>query len=120
MDDIEKHRVDYVARIEAQLAHQNNELAKYRAIAEKWEPVCHAEASSNEQLVRFTLAFGGKRSTAGVTYEGLAQSDVPTIVSAIVQSLIESNVAERLREAVQPEVERLKPSMTAILGAGKW
>jgi hypothetical protein len=50
----------------------------------------------------------------------MAQTDPVTATSAIVDALIESNVASRLRDVVMPEVQRLQPSLKAISGAGKW
>lgn len=118
MDDNEKNRSEYVTRLEANLQHAQAELAKYKTIAEKWEPKCHAEVGTTD--VRFTLSFGGKRSTASITLASMSRTDVTTATSAIVDTLIESNIAARLREAVQPEVERVQPSLLAIAGAGKW
>lgn len=120
MDDIEKNRAEYVLRLETNLQHAQSELAKYRDLAEKWEPKLHAEISTVDKQARFTLSFGGKRSTAVVDIGTLAQTDVTTATSAIVDVLIQSNAAARLREVVLPEVERLQPSLKAIEGAGKW
>lgn len=119
-EDNEKSRVDYVARLEATLTHATAELAKYRAIAEKWEPRCNAEVDSTRQLVSFTLSFGGKCSTAQATFSGLQGTDIATAVSAIIDSLVESNVSARLRDAVEPEVQRVMPNLKVVAGAGKW
>jgi Lon protease-like protein len=120
MDDNEKNRAEYVARLEAQFQHAQSELAKYREIAEKWQPVLHAEISTTDKQVRFTLSFGGKRSTATVQLNVLQQTDVTTATSAIVDALVQSNVADRLREMVLPEVQRIQPSLKAIGNAGQW
>lgn len=118
MDDMEKNRSENVASLETRLQHALSEAARYKAIADKWEPVCHAEVGTDE--VRITLSFGGKRSTAAIAFVTLARTDVVTATSAIVDVLIESNVAARLREAVQPEIERIQPSLKAVGMAGKW
>jgi hypothetical protein len=120
MDDIEKFRSEYVIRLETNLTHAQQELARYKAIAEKWEPKLHAEISVIDQQCRFTLEFGGKRTTATITFPAMERTDVTTATSAIVDALIESNVAARLREVVQPEVERIQPSLKTVAGAGKW
>jgi hypothetical protein len=117
-DDMEKNRSENVARLEMTLAHAQGELAKYKAIAEKWEPVCHAEIG--DDLVKFTLAFGGKRSTIGVPRDGMAASDVTSATSAIIDALLKSTVADRLREVVEPEVQRIQPSLKVVGLAGKW
>lgn len=118
MDDMEKNRSENVASLETRLQHALTEAAKYKLIADKWEPKCHAEVGKDE--VRVTLAFGGKRSTASITFDSLAKTDVVTATSAIVDVLLESNVTARLREAVQPEIERIQPSLKAVGKAGKW
>lgn len=118
MDDMEKNRSENVASLETRLQHALSEVARYKAIADKWEPVCHAEVGTDE--VRVTLSFGGKRSTASITFDSLARTDVVTATSAIVDVLVDSNVAARLREAVQPEIERIQPSLKAVGLAGKW
>jgi hypothetical protein len=120
MDDIEKSRTEYVVRLEQTLQHAQAELARYKAIAEKWEPKLHAEISPADQQARFTLEFGGKRTTATITFPAMAQTDPTTATSAIVDALIESNVAARLRDVVMPEVQRIQPSLKAMAGAGKW
>jgi hypothetical protein len=120
MDDIEKTRVEYVTRLEQTLQHAQAELAKFKAIAEKWEPRLHAELSTADAQARFTLEFGGKRTTATITFTAMAQTDPTTATSAIVDALIESNVASRLRDVVMPEVMRIQPSLKAVAGAGKW
>ena len=118
MDDMEKNRSEHVARMEQLLEHAQAEAKKYKEIAEKWQPVCHAEVGVED--VRFTLSFGGKRSTASITFDSMARTDVVTATSAIVDVLIESNAAARLREAVQPEVQRVQGSLKAVGKAGKW
>lgn len=120
MDDIEKNRSEHVARIETQLEHALGELSKYKELAEKWEPKCSAEIDPKTQIVGFTLAFGGKRTTAQITVAALQQTDPTTAVSAIVDTLIESMAAERLRLAVEPELKRVMPSVQALAKVGQW
>lgn len=117
-DDMEKNRSENVASLETRLQHALSEAKKYKELADKWAPVCHAEVGTED--VRFTLSFGGKRSTASITFDSMARTDVVTATSAIVDVLIESNAAARLREAVQPEVERVQASLKAVGKAGKW
>ena len=118
--DIEKNRSEYVTRLEATLAHAQNEAARFKAIAEKWEPRATTQLDPVKQLVTVGLEFGGKFSHAQITFQSMANTDPTTAISAIVDALIESNVASRLREALEPEVTRLLPSVKASLGAGKW
>lgn len=118
MDDIEKNRAEYVTRLETQLQHAQSELAKYKAVAEKWQPLVNTELNAAD--ARFTMSFGGKRATVTVPVEMLRQTDVTTATSAIVDALIGNLVGDRLREAVLPEVQRIQPSLKVIGAAGQW
>jgi len=66
MDDIEKTRVEYVSRLEEQVRELQRQLGEYKPLAEKWTPVVSGEITQ-ENMVRVTLAFGGKRTTATLT-----------------------------------------------------
>ncbi len=118
--DIEKNRVQYVAQLEAQLQHSQAELAKFKAIAEKWQPVVHGELDAKSQEARFTLQFGGSRCTATIGFNVLKDLDVTSAVTGIVDVLIESMAADKLKEPLRPEIERLMPNLNSALSAGKW
>lgn len=118
--DIEMNRVEYVQQMESQLQHLRGEYERYKAIAEKWEPRATTSVDGDKQLVTVGLEFGGKRSHAQITFTALNHNDQTTVVSAIVDALIESNVAARLREAIEPEVAKLMPNVKMAVGAGKW
>lgn len=120
MEDIEKNRVEYVARLEATVEHLRAEYERYKAIAEKWEPKVTSVMDPKTQTVKIGLMLGGKGSQAQISFTSLAETDATTAVSAIVDVLVESNVAARLREAVAPEVDKLLPSVKATLAAGNW
>lgn len=118
--DIEKNRAEYVAHLEVQLQHAQSELAKFKAIAEKWEPLVFGELDSEKQEARFTLQFGGSRCTATIAFNVLKDLDVTTAVSGIVAVLIDSMASDKLKEPLRPEVQRLMPSLNVALQAGKW
>jgi hypothetical protein len=116
--DSEKNRAEYVVQLERSSLHLQQELAKYRAIVEKWQPVLKTEILQNE--VKFTLSLNNKYSSAVIAMPVLQNTDITTLTSAIVDALVESNVAARLREIVEPEINRILPSLATISSAGKW
>jgi len=113
MDDIEKSRIDYVSRIEAQLQHLQQQLGTYRPLAEKWQPTLHGSVSADGE-VRFTLTFGGKVVNATVSAGALSTMSTTDATSGVVDVLIESLVADVLREVVQPEVERIQRGIQSV------
>lgn len=118
--DIEKNRADYVTHLEAQLQHSQAELAKFKVIAEKWQPIVYGELDADKNEARFTLQFGGSRCTATIAFNVLKDLDVTSAVTGIVNVLIESMAADKLKEPLRPEVERLMPNLQVALLAGKW
>ena len=54
MDDIEKSRVEYVARLEEQVRELQRQLAEAKPLADKWTPVVAGEIDQGGK-VRVTL-----------------------------------------------------------------
>lgn len=119
MDDFEKNRNEYVARLEQQLKECQRQLAEAKPLAEKWTPVVNGEISQDGD-VRVTLAFGGKRITATVTRTAFASHTTHDLTHSITNTLAESLLVEKIAEVVRPEVERLMRGVESISGAGKW
>lgn len=120
MQDIEKSRVEYVQRLETQLEHMAKELDKYKQIAETWEPKITTVTEPSTQRTTFGLSFGGKLVHATVTQQYLAETDLNSAASTIVDALVESLVVEQLRKKIMPDVERNQQNARATVGAGKW
>jgi len=120
MDDIEKQRVEYVAELEQQVKYLQEELAKFKPLAEKWEPKVVGSIDPHDKQVRFTLSFGGKRVTAVVSLQKAAANNVDDITTSVADTLFESLVVEKIRDALRPEVARLQPAAVGVMGAGTW
>lgn len=120
MDDIEKSRVEYVSRLEEQVQYLQSQVAELKPLVEKWKPVASGEISSDGSQVRVTLAFGGKRTTATVKTESFASNTSNDITASISNTLAESLLIDRIREVIEPEIQRLKAGVKSISGAGKW
>jgi hypothetical protein len=119
MDDIEKNRVEYVARLEEQVAHLQRQLNELRPQAEKWTPVVAGEITP-EKEVRITLGFGGKRTTATIGASAFASHTVQDLTYSITNTLAESMLVEKISEVIKPEVERLMRGAQSLQGTSKW
>lgn len=119
MDDIEKSRVEYVARLEQQVQELQRQLGEVKPLAEKWTPVVAGEISQ-DGTVHVTLGFGGKRTTATIVLNAFTSNTTADIASSIANTLAESMIVEQVSKLVRPEVERLMQGAKAISGAGKW
>jgi hypothetical protein len=120
MEDFEKNRVTHVQQMEATVKHLRAEHDRYKAIAEKWEPVVTVQTDANTQKTKFGLRFGGKNVHATVSSNFLQEMDSTGATSQIVNALVESLVVEQLTKVIRPEVERAQQGANATLGAGKW
>jgi hypothetical protein len=119
MDDIEKTRVEYVARLEQQVMDLQRQLSEFKPLAEKWTPVVAGELLK-DGTARITLAFGGKRVTASVAASAFTSNTVQDLTFSITNTLAESLLVEKISEVIRPEVERLMRGAVAVNGAGKW
>ncbi len=119
MQDIEKSRVEYVARLEEQVRELQRQLGEVKPLAEKWTPIVAGEITQNGE-VRVTLGFGGKRTTATIGQSAFLNNTTHDIANSIANTLAESTLVEQITKVVQPEVERLMHGAKAAAGAGKW
>ena len=119
MEDIEKSRVEYVARLEHQVKELQRQLADAKPLAEKWTPVVAGEVAQ-DGTVRVTLGFGGKRVTATVTAAAFTTNTAQDLTYSITNTLAESLLVEKISEVIRPEVERLMRGAQSVKGAGKW
>jgi hypothetical protein len=117
MQDIDKTRAEYVTHLESQLTHMVQRLNDALNKA-KWAPVI--EAADEGDKVRFVLSLLDKKVSVHVTKQSLFESDVTTITSAVVDSMVLNLVSSQIRTVVEPEVTKFKQSAVALNGAGKW
>jgi hypothetical protein len=113
-------RADAITDLEARLEHALSEVAKYKPLAEKWEPRANVFIDPQDQDVRFVLSFGGKRATVTMPINTVAQNTVGDITSAAAKSMFETLVVERIGEVLAPEVEKVVTNARAVVGVGKW
>lgn len=119
MDDIEKSRVEYVARLEEQVRELQRQLAEAKPLADRWTPVVAGEIDQGGK-VRVTLGFGGKRTTATVNLDVFLSNTSQDVTYSIANTLAESMLVEKIAEVIRPEIDRLMQGAKAVQGAGKW
>jgi hypothetical protein len=118
MQDIEKNRVEYVARMEEQVMHLKRQLDEYKPLADKWTPVV---ATVNEgETLRITVCFGGKRVTVGLPNASLLENDATSLTSTVTDAVLKNLVADYIAAAIRPEIEKAKFTVGKVANAGKW
>ena len=120
MEDIEKSRTEYVHSLEVKIKHLQAEHNRYKAIADKWQPVLTVIAVPQEEKTVFGLAFGGKKMQASTSIQFLQEMDTTSIVSTLAETFFENLIKEHLKTIILPEVERVKAGAEAMKGIGKW
>lgn len=116
--DMEKNRLEYVAQLEEQLAHARSELATYKPIADKWLPIVNGRIDG--EFGRFTLSYGGNRVTVEMSQEAMLSSDATMVTSAVTNSMCANLIADKLKEVVRPEVERVMKGFQSTSKVGQW
>ena len=119
MQDIDKNRVEYVARLEEQLRELQRQLAEAKPLADRWTPKVAGEITQDRE-VRVTLSFGGKNVTATVPAATFAANTTGDLAYSITNTLAESLLVEKISEVIRPEVERLHSSAQSLQGVSKW
>lgn len=111
MSDFEKNRAEYVTRLEAQVQNLHQQLNAIQADA-RWIPQVGGEV--NDGQVRLTMSFGGKNQTAVLSYEFIKDHSVGDATTSILELAFQSLVNDRLREVIEPEVQRLRNNVLSI------
>jgi hypothetical protein len=118
LSDTERHRLEYVRAVEQKLTIANNELAKWRPIAEKWEP--KIDSVGDPSGARITLAFGGKRVTVSVPQTALLTHSTTDLTTHVLDTLAKELILDQLRPLVDAEINRQVGSAQIANRAGKW
>lgn len=117
MSDV--NRVAEIARLEEKVRALMAQVETYKADAELWKPVV-TSAVEGDGTVKISLRFGGKMLTATLNSSYLASTDLTSATSSVVTTLIDSLVADRLREVVMPEVDRVMKNVQSLQRVSKW
>ena len=120
MSDFDTRRVGEIATLEQRLEHVLGQLAEYKATAEKWEPKVAGELMLDQQKAKVSLTFAGKSFSAVVSYPFLQEMDLTGASTQIIEALFEGLIKDKLREVIQPEVERLQRGALSMKKVGTW
>lgn len=120
MEDIEKSRVTHVFEMENQLAHIRAEYDRYKALADKWEPVFVVEHNPSTNKVKVGISFGGKRASVTMGADYLSGMDAGGATANIVSSLTEALVKDQLHAVLLPQIEKARAGALTAQSAGKW
>jgi len=120
MSDFDTRRVGEIVVLEERINALQDQVKKYKHIADKWEPRVSSEIIATDNTGKVILHFGGKAIAATFTADYLTRMDLTSATTNVVETLCQSLVAERLREVVQPEVERIMNNMKSISQVGQW
>lgn len=119
MSDIEKNRAEWVMHLELQVQAMQQQIAELKA-GDKWVPKLGSELNAADGLATISLAFGGKNQTARFSFEFLRDQSATDATTKILELGFQDFVLDRMRPVITTEVERLRQSVIAIQGAGKW
>lgn len=112
-------QIGEVSAYENQIQALQKQVLDLKASSEKWEPKV-STSMETDGTCKVSLKFGGKMVTATMSSLFLASTDVTSATSSVVDTLCSSLVVDRLREVVQPEVQKLINNAVSLQGAGKW
>lgn len=117
MSDLQS--IGAIADLEQQIMALQSQVKELRAGNEKWVPKASSSVEPDGSC-KVTLHFGGKAITATMSTTYLATVDVTSATTSITETLCSSLVVDRLKEVVQPEVERLIKNSVSLQSTGKW
>lgn len=116
--DIEKQRVEYVTHLETLVKNLQEQVQQLKEV-EYWVPRIGTEVNPAEQNIRLTLSFAGVNQSSKFTYQALQQY-YPSEVAYTISRTFSDIILDKIKEVIQPEIERLKPTADVLKGVGKW
>ena len=118
--DIEKQRIEYVALIEKQMQHLQDEAAAFKNDAMLWKPIVAGEAVDGH--MRITYVFAGKRITVNLPNSAVIflKDDINELTNVVANTIIDSILRDVVKATVHDEVIRLSNSIVSLENVGKW
>lgn len=104
MQDFEKGRIEYVQRMEVQVASLSRTVAQLQANA-KWTPVVGVNMQGD--TVEITLEYCGKRKTIPIATSYFKTASKTDLVSAISDGFLNDLVADNIREAFEDPISQV-------------
>ncbi len=120
MSDFDTRRVGEIHVLEERINALQRELSDKKRDAEKWTPKVHGSMDANSETAKITMHFGGKAFAAEMPMSLLKTGTITGITTSVIETLCVHLVAARLKETVEPEVQRLMTAVGLTKEAGKW
>ena len=120
MSDFDTRRVGEIHNLEQRIHALQAELIAKKAAAEKWEPKVHGSMDANSQTAKITMHFGGKAFAAEMPMALLKTGTLTGITTSVIETLCVHLVAQQLKQAIEPEVQKLLTGVALTKEAGKW
>lgn len=121
MSDFDTRQVGEVARLEEKIQALQQECAKYKVIAEKWEPKCASKMNLGEDHAGMvSMRFAGHVTNVVVSAESLASTDLTTLVSHFAERFASDLAVREFKKIIEVEVDNLSRNAKSIKSSGKW
>lgn len=123
IEDFEKGRAEYIARLESDLAHVRRERDEYKAIAEKSKITVYVSQVFSEQNASYLQAVidcGGKRLSTRIPAVTVYsyKDDKMTMVREVISNFIRALVVDQVVAECQVEFIRVADNMNSLFVKG--
>lgn len=120
MSDFDTRRVGEIHALEERINALQTELKVMKAAAHKWEPKVHGSMDAKSETAKITMHFGGKAFAAEMPMTLLKTGTLTGITTSVIETLCVHLVAQQLKQAVEPEIQKLMTGVSLTQEAGKW
>lgn len=120
MSDFDTRRIGEIHGLEERINALQAELKVKKAASDKWEPRVHGSMDAKTETAKITMHFGGKAFAAEMPMTLLKTGTLTGITTSVIETLCVHLVAARLKEVVEPEVQKLLTGVALTQEAGKW
>lgn len=123
IDDFEKNRAEYVARLEQDLINVRRERDEFKAIADKYKITVYVTqvfAENNTSFLQAVVDVGGKRLSTRIPASTVYayKNDQRALVMHVAQNFVASLVTEQIVVDNESEFKRIADNMNALFVKG--
>ena len=123
IEDFEKGRAEYIARLESDLAHVRRERDEYKAIAEKSKITVYVSqvfSELNASYLQAVIDCGGKRLSTRIPAATVYsyKDDKMTLVREVLNNFISTLVVDQVVDEYRTEFIRVADNMNSLFAKG--
>lgn len=112
MDDLEKNRIEYITKIEQQLAHALQRVSAAEEDVLKWKPsITYQEVQGK---VIFTFSMGGRSVKLPILNETFKTTGSLDIATALNDGFHDNLIFELLQPIIMKQVEKIVNNFTIV------